>query len=67
MNGCGLVDERLRPPTLRRRYLVAADRGDEVDAGASECELARRGPLLLANEACHAADHQEEQRRPRRR
>jgi hypothetical protein len=65
VNGCGLLDERLDRRHGGGADLVAAGRGDEIDAGASKCELARCGPFLLADEARHPADHEEEQRRRR--
>ena len=43
-------------------HLVVAGRGDELDAGASQCALARGRALLLADEAGHARDDEEEER-----
>ena len=42
-------------------HLLAPRRGDELDAGAAERQLARRGALLLADEARHARDDEEEE------
>ena len=78
---CGVVlaeQRRAAPAARRRRDAWTAERrrrsiwsvlgcADQLDAGAAQGALAGDGPLLLAHEARHAGDHEQEQTQPRRR